>query len=329
MFTIHCLEVAAEAVTPLSFDRYCGSALRGAFFRAIWKRFCTNRESPTCRECPLVMACPVAALVAPLRDEPTTGHDVPRPYIISPPSRNPNRYEQGESLLFHLSLVGTSTKLFPYVIHALQEMGNTNLGHPLPELQGRRGSLRIREIRAYHPLTHIRQVVWKQGSTQAQKLQLSVTPDDVKHRAERLPADHMTLHFLSPTRLIFEERLVKHPGFRVLALRLAERLRALYQAYSGDENSSEARELLRSNREWYQQIDSWAQEVQLVSDETRWVDIQSYSARQKKTTPIGGFIGKASYTGDLTHLRELLVWGELLHIGKNVVKGNGIYQICE
>lgn len=333
MLTIQCLEVVAEARTPIALDRYCGSALRGAFFRAIWGRFCTNRESPTCRECPLVMACPVASLVAPLRDEAISGRDVPRPYMIAPPDREPNCYLQGESFNFSLSLVGSSTKLMPYVIRALQEMEKSDIGHPLPELRGRRGQFCMREIRAYHPITEERQVLMKQGDTHPQKLQVYVTPADVAAYAARLPTDHIALHFLSPTRLIFDDRLVKHPSFRVIALRLAERLHALQQAYS-DETAKSANghaELPANDREhyqrWYKQVDTWASEIRLVTDETHWEDVGSYSSRQRKATPIGGFIGKASFEGDFTPLRELLAWGELLHVGKNVVKGSGKYRI--
>src|SRR2546421_6541385 len=128
MLTIHCLEIVVEAATPISLDKYCGSALRGAFFRAIWQRFCTNRESPTCRDCPLVMVCPVASLVAPLRDEASHGQDIPRPYVISVPHQVKNRYEQGESFTFGFSMIGTSTKLFPYVIRSFQEMEKSSLG---------------------------------------------------------------------------------------------------------------------------------------------------------------------------------------------------------
>lgn len=329
MFTIHCLEIVAEAKTPIALDKYCGSALRGAFFRAIWGRFCTNRKSPTCRECPLVMACPVASLVAPLRDEGTSGHDVPRPYIISPPCKEPNSYEQGESFIFGLSLVGTSTKLFPYVIRSFQEMENSTIGHPLSELRGRRGQFRILEIRAYHPLTKERQVLWKKDDIRPQKPQLCVTSIDIAKYAQELPTDNITIHFLSPTQLIFDEKLVKHPSFRVLALRLAERTIALQNAYSDavKDKETENSETQMNNRDWYKQIDTYSSAVHLINDETHWEDIKSYSGAQKKTTPIGGFVGKASYSGDLTHLRELLLWGEILHVGKNVVKGNGIYHI--
>lgn len=329
MLTIHCLEIVAEAKTPISLDKYCGSALRGAFFRAIWGRFCTNRESPTCRECPLIMACPVASLVAPLRDEATNGHDVPRPYIITPPDKESNRYEQGENFIFGLSLVGTSTNLFPYVIRSFQEMEKATIGHPLSELRGRRGQFRILEIRAYHPLTGERQVLWQKVDIRPQKPQLCVTSTDITRHAQELPDDKVSINFLSPTRLISEEKLVKSPGFRILALRLAERLRALQNAYSNAiaDKGAENSETLPNYRDWHKQIDKYASAIHLINDETHWEDIKSYSGPQRKITPIGGFVGKASYSGDLTHLRELLLWGEILHVGKNVVKGNGMYHI--
>ncbi len=327
MLTIHCLEIVAEATTPLSLDKYCGSALRGAFFRAICQRFCTNRESPTCRDCPLVMACPVASLVAPLRDEAIHGKDIPRPYVISAPSHFKNRYEKGESFTFSFTLIGTITKLLPYVIRSFQEMEKKGLGRPLPELQGRRGQFKIQTIRAYHPFKGVQQILWEKEMNCPIKPQLYVTSDDIVEHAETLPREQITIHFLTPTRLIFDNHLVKHPSFRVLYLRLAERFNALQQAYSDDATETVPEEALNNYRGWYQKIDTWAKEVRLVKDETHWEDIQSYSARQRKTTPIGGFIGKASYEGDLSHLRELMVWGEVLHVGKNIVKGNGMYRI--
>ncbi len=328
MLTVHCLEVVTETVTPLELDRYCGSALRGAFFRAIWGRFCTNRESPTCRECPLVMACPVSALVAPLRDEATRGHDVPRPYLISPPHKEKNSYGSGETFTFGFTLMGTSVKMFPYIIRSFQEMEQTRLGHPLQELQGKRGQIRVREVRTYHPLTGEREVLWERGNTRPQRPRLCITHVDVAVHAKQLPLDHITLDFLSPTRLISEQHLLQRPNFRVLMLRLTERLEQLQREYGeGAISSSEGTEALISNRDRYLQVGTQAKEVRLVRDETHWIDVKSYSGRQRRTTPIGGLVGRASFEGDLTHLRELLVWGEVLHVGKNVVKGGGQYCI--
>ena len=325
MLTVCCLEVVAEAVTPIALDTYCGSALRGAFFRAIWGRFCTNREAPTCSVCPLITACPVAALVAPMRDEPTRGRDAPRPYIISAPYKEPNHYEQGESFTFSLSLVGKSAKLLPYVLRSFQKMEQSDFGHPIQELQGRRGRFNIRHVHAYNPLTRERQVLWDKDNIRPEKLRLSVTLEDVITYARQFPTDHVTINFLSPTRLIGEKQLFNQPDFQMLMLRLYERLDHLRREY-GEYPESQSDKADMSFRE-YTLVRALSKEVRLTRDETRWVDIKSYSARQQRTMPIGGFVGRASFEGDITHLRELLVWGEVLHVGKNAVKGGGLYRI--
>jgi CRISPR-associated endoribonuclease Cas6 len=56
-------------------------------------------------------------------------------------------------------------------------------------------------------------------------------------------------------------------------------------------------------------------------------EVKSYSNRQKRSTPIGGLVGTATFQGDLTPFLDLLVIGELIHVGKNAVKGGGWYKI--
>ncbi len=68
LITHHFL-FTTEVVTPIELDEHSGAALRGSLFEAVWKRFCTNKASPTCAACPLHTVCPVSALVAPLREE--------------------------------------------------------------------------------------------------------------------------------------------------------------------------------------------------------------------------------------------------------------------
>jgi CRISPR-associated endoribonuclease Cas6 len=330
MFTVYCLEVVIEAATPLALDRYCGSALRGAFFRALWERFCTNRESPTCEECPLVTACPVTSLLAPLRDEAPRGRNVPRPYIITAPYRGEgetNYYKPGETFTFGLALIGNIAKLYPYVVRAFQVMEQNNLGHPLTELRGRRGKILIREIRSHHPITDERQILWQQGEKRPEPLQLCVTSDDIASRAKQLPTDHLTIDFLSPTRLIANEHVLTRPHFSTLVMRLAQRLEEIQQEYGSPmPGTNEGNEEI-SGREWYLSLKEKATHVQLEHDETQWADVQSYSARQKRSTPIGGIVGRASFVGDVSQFRELLTWGEILHVGKNIVKGGGTYRI--
>src|SRR5262249_13259149 len=149
-----------------------------------------------------------------------------RPYIITAPHKGKgetNHYQQGETFTFGLTLIGNIAKLYPYVIRAFQEMEQHSLGHPLTELQGRRGKILIREIRSYHPMTGEKQVLWQPGGKRPEPLQLCVTSNDVAKRAEGLPTDRITLDFLSPMRLIRDGHLLTQPDFSILAMRLAQR----------------------------------------------------------------------------------------------------------
>src|SRR5437588_8627361 len=102
-FTIHHFLFTVEVVTPIELDEHSGSALRGSFFEAVWRRFCTNKASSTCVECPLHTVCPVSALVAPLREENSRGRDIPRPSVIIPPQGQERRFEGGSQVSFGLT----------------------------------------------------------------------------------------------------------------------------------------------------------------------------------------------------------------------------------
>jgi hypothetical protein len=110
-----------------------------------------------------------------------------------------------------------------------------------------------------------------------------------------------------------------------LILRLADRVEELTSLYAnftahepkGELYSWEDRRALAEEME----------AVNLVEDQTRWLKLRSYSARQKQFMPIDGFIGPATFAGPIGGVRELLAWGEILHIGRNATKGNGAYRL--
>ena len=131
----HHFLFTTEVITPLKLDEHSGSALRGNFFQAVWERFCNNKASPTCADCPLHAMCPVSTLVAPLREESERGRDIPRPYIILPPMGK-QYYEPGAQLIFGITLFGTIVQLFPYIILAANVLEAKGLGHKLDENHG-------------------------------------------------------------------------------------------------------------------------------------------------------------------------------------------------
>jgi hypothetical protein len=319
-FAIYPLLFTTEVTTPLELEDYSGAALRGTLFTAVWRRFCMNKDVPSCADCPLHSLCPVSALVAPLREENTRGRDIPRPYIILPPLGTARRYEPGTRLIFGITLFGSIIQLLPYLMLSLSELEANGLGRHLPENRGRRGTFRIVRVESYHPLRDERQILYRAGQALVQAPAQAVTAGEIATEAATLSPNTLTLDFLTPMRLIDHERLVLRAEFRPLIQRLLERIRALDAAYGEVGSAPIATD---------DGIDLVAQAATITcqKDETRWEEVHSYSNRQKRAMPISGLRGSATFTGDLKVFRELLVWGQLVHVGKSVVKGNGWYTI--
>ena len=329
--TAYQLRYTIRAAEALELEQHPGSALRRSLFQALLSRFCVNQEAPECAACPLVRTCPVSALVAPLRDEHPRGRDLPRPFVIRPPllaASRPEaeglRLEPGQQVTFGLTLIGRAGTLFPYVVLAAQVMERNGLGRSLREHRGRRGRFVVERIEAAHPFTGAEARLFERGAQQVRAPDLAITAADVLARVETLSGERVSLRFLTPTRLTAGGALVPTPEPQTLLHRLAERLDALEHEYAPGQEAAES--TADQKGRWYQVAESAA--LQMEACEVRWVDAHSYSNRQHRALPIGGFVGTATWSGALPPaLRELLVWGEVLHVGKNCVKGDGWYQI--
>ncbi len=309
----------------LGLDPQSGSALRGAYFHALLKRFCAMPQEPACATCPINRQCPVATLVAPMRDETPRGRDVPRPFALRPPLLPAQHAEgvvlkPGEDFTFELILIGAVAQLFPYVVQAALSMESDGVGR---YINGHRGRFTVERIEAVAPGDAPPVPLYQRDQPKARMPDAAITPAQITARASALPVDRLRLRFMTPMRLVAQGKLVHTPDPAVLLARLAERLDALERAYLPVPQGVSAPP---ASGRWR----AVAQDAQVAVEEvdTHWVDIQSHSTRQGHATPIGGFVGTATFTGNLAlSLREMLVWGELLHVGKDVVKGNGWYVI--
>lgn len=310
---------SAQATTPLEIDAASGSSLRGSFFNAIWSRFCTNKDAPSCAVCPLHTSCPVSAIVAPLRDENARGQDIPRPYVIVPPLEGAKRYQPGDTFSFGMTLIGDIVQLLPYVLFSIPLLEAGGLGHFLAENSGKRGRFSVEKVETYHPFTAERQTIYEESKTRVQAPAITIHAEEWVQHAAQLDQAQITLRFVTPLRLIDREHLVKQIVFRAFIHRLLERYTALERYYGHQQADME-----RAEKEAYLHL---AESVVCIDDHTSWLELTSYSNRQRRSTPIGGLMGEATFKGDLAPFLELLTVGELIHVGKNAVKGNGKYHI--
>jgi len=311
------LRVCAKVTGPLELNEHTGAALRGAFFEALWGRFCVNKEALVCANCPLVQACPVSSLIAPLRDEAPRGRDVPRPYAIHPPVNHARSFKPGDSLAFGLTLFGCRLDLFPYVAMALHTMGTSGIGRRTQENHWRRGRFVVDEVQAVNLLSGETKLVQSSDSNRVTVPDLPTIWPDAEALAATLSPDRLSLQFLTPLRLTDQKKLVKRWLLRPLVERLLERHDFLAREYGGTVFELEERERLIEI----------ASTVEVLEDKTTWADVSSYSRRQGKATPIGGLMGEITFAGNLQPLLPLLAWGMVLQVGKDTTKGNGVYEI--
>ncbi len=315
----HHLLFITEVMTPLELDEHSGAALRGNLFESVWRRFCTNKASPSCAECSLHTVCPVSTLVAPLREENGRGRDIPRPYIILPPLGGARCFAPGEPLTFGLTLFGSIIHLLPYIMLSLQTLESVGLGRRVQTQNGKRGQFTVKQVETYNPLNGKREVIYRSGKPIVGASTISVTVADVQAKAAALAKEKITLEFLTPTRIKDQEHPIRRIEFRPIFHRLLERLTALRVEYgNGQEQSYEERK----------HFVDLAQRIHCIDDAMHWEEVSSYSRRIKELSSISGFVGHATFAGDLSPFLEFLVWGELTHVGKNCVKGNGWYRIA-
>jgi hypothetical protein len=308
-----------RATTALALDAYSGSALRGSFFHALWTRFCTNQRAFTCTQCELNEICPVSTIVAPLREDSFWGQDIPRPYVIIPPLEGTHLYQPGERFTFGMTLFGKVVQLLPYIMLSLSQMEAEGLGQRLSENAGQRGRFHVEHVEVFHPWTKQRETIYTEGNPLVNAPIISVQLTECLQHAAELDPQQVTLSFLTPLRLVDREHLVKRAELRPILQRLLERYTSLERHYGNPE--------LTLSKEERDELLQQADKVICSHDQTHWQDLQSYSNRQKRATPIGGLVGHATFTGELSELLPYLVIGELIHVGKNVVKGNGWYRI--
>lgn len=319
------LTFTVEAQTPIEMGAFKGSALRGAWKAYLQAAYCT--APPAARQEPLhQQTCPVCYLT-----EYERGPESRRPYALRPPLTSKTRFEPGERFAFGLTLLGNARVLLPYVLLAVREMGayqglgRRGNGDP------RRGLFRLVEVQAAHPLQARAEVVLAEESRQVQVPSLLVTAEDVQAAADRLaealPAKGaLRLRLLTPMRLIDQGRLVRRFAFGPFYRRLLERLFMLAEFF-GEPPLTETKACLADA---VHAVTSVLEQVRVVADQTRWWDLHGYSSRLQKKQPLGGLVGEVTLEAPREVWHTLLVpllWGQITHVGKNTVKGQGWYEV--
>ena len=307
-FTLTVLE-------PVYLPPYKGSALRGGFGHTLKRLVCYHSRG-NCDECQLGNDCVYGYLfdTSPPQDAEVLSNltGVARPFVIEPPLDRRGSFESGERLDFRVVLIGRGIAYLPYFVLVFQELGKAGLGRT-------RGRFALQEVTALSldgdPGGD--QTVFDAADGTVYDCDRSASAAELCAHAATLSPHRLTLNFLTPTRLKHQGRWVEDgPPFHVLLRRLLDRVSSLSYFHCG--------------QRWDIDFRGWidrAQGVRTADASTGWVDWERYSGRQRQRVRMGGLVGRVTYEGDLRPYLPLLAVGELVHVGKGTVFGNGGYVV--
>lgn len=297
-----------EAKEGTSLPLYQGSALRGAFGKALKQAVCITRKASRCDECVLEHKCVYSSIMETPLPEGHPDHrkykNAPHPYLIIP-SRTPKRfYKPGDPFSFDIVLIGKANEYLPYFIFAFTEMGKIGLGKD-------RGTFEVVSVEAVNA-EGVRVEVFREGRLIA-PTENKIGFISFEKRGES--GDTITLFFETPVRIKVENRLAPAIPFQLLIQRLSERAFLLAHFHCGAD-LGDFGEFARD-----------AEPVRTMSNKLRWMDWERYSNRQQTKMKFGGWVGEITYQGDFQKYIPLLRFGEHIHVGKATTFGLGKYRV--
>jgi CRISPR-associated endoribonuclease Cas6 len=307
--------IVLRARDPLQLPRYKGSTIRGGFGATFKETVCVV-DHRDCARCLLRSRCAFPYVFDTLVPEEATRlrkyPAAPHPFVFLPPLEEKTLYKPEETLAFGLTLIGKGADFLPYFIYTFERLGEKR------GLGKGRGRFAVESVTWLSPQGEEIQIYSGAEKTLQHSFR-SVTVQDLPP----LPFAHVTLHsacvtlhFVTPTRLMYGEALTPQPEFHILIRTLLRRLSNLAYFHCGTELDLNFRGLITA-----------AEQIETVHSDLRWYDWERYSARQDTRMKLGGFVGKVTYRGDLQPFLPLLRLGEFVHIGKGTSFGLGKYMI--
>lgn len=300
---------------------YKGSTLRGGFGHA-FKRVVCIQKGKQCNDCMVKSTCVYSYIFETFPPDDTEilrlYKNVPHPFVIEPPLTSQRIFKKGEEITFTLVLIGKTIQYLPYFIYTFDELGRIGLGRGKgkfhlksvtseiegaggdgnSENAGDNGIIYSDENKTLH--NHFRVMTAKEISDS------NNSPSEIK------------IEFLTPTRMVFDGRLVGRLEFHHMIRTLLRRVSSLSYFHCGELLELDCKALIEK-----------AENIKCTDRDLRWYDWQRYSARQETKMKMGGLIGNAVFEGDLEEFMTLIALGEFIHVGKGTAFGLGKYKIRE
>jgi hypothetical protein len=312
-----------------------GNMLRGGFGHA-FRRLCCVPQCRDARSCPIADSCPYKQIFEPSpppgAERLSKNQDIPRPFIFRPPHTTQTNFERDESFEFELVLIGRAFEYLPYFVLSFRELAEGGLGlnrarckldrvvaqTSICDSQTRHSTLLYSsQDQLFHSVKPLDSADWiKSRIDQLTSDNGRLTTDNTQLDSGLRSLTSVTLAFLSPTHLKSSGQAIREPEFHHIFKRLRDRLNALSTFFGEGPLDMD-----------FRGFGERSEKIKKVRGHFEWLDRARTSTKTGQRHELSGFVGEATYEGDLEEFLPWLVMGELVHVGKHTPWGNGMYAI--
>ncbi len=315
------------AKDPLYLPRFNkANTFRGAFGHT-FRRLCCIPQCKDPRSCPLLGTCPYKIVFEPspppAAERLSKNQDIPRPFIFRAPQTEQRSFQKNDRFQFELVLIGRAVDFLPYFVLSFRELAVEGLG-----LNRARCALeRVEELAMSSN---------SDGTGDGDAKVIYESQDEFLRSAGTLnaeqwveaslrkfsttkangPRERITIRFLTPTFLRANGEVVRRPEFHHVFKRLRDRINALCSFFGHGPLDADFRGLGQR-----------AEKVRTISAQIEWIERFRTSSRTRQKHELSGFIGEATYEGELGEFLPWVALGELVHVGRHAAWGNGWYSI--
>jgi hypothetical protein len=281
--------------------------LRGAF-GAIFRRIACIPQCHDVKNCELRASCPYARMFEPsaLASGPSGLADWPRPFVFRATHLDGRTLAPGTRFHFDLNLFDTGTPAIAYLVLTFAQLARDGLGPG-------RSKVELLNVEQLDEQAQPSALIYDRASAAVRQ---NVTPLQFRLERSETPVNRLRVQFLTPTELKSGQQLVAKPEFGVLAARIRDRISMLRQLYGPGPLDID-----------FRSFGERASLVRMTRCELRQVNVRRHSSRTGQVHPIGGFVGKAEYEGDLTEFVPYLKAASWTGVGRQTVWGKGEISI--
>lgn len=341
MFDLARLSFEIELLDDFAPSGFWGTRLRGGYGDSLKNSICRFPEYAKCQDCSLFRdrSCQFPFLFKPHsylylelpKGNPLGNSDnLPVPFVVDSPFEIDTKLHRGSRINFTFTAFGKTLENIWKVFEAFGKLGQVGLD--VKDVKGnlKKSRYQLLEVldllsvgRSLHVLGNLGQPLIRNAAELIAMLRPSKMPDEI------------VIQFVTPVRILRPEYLpLETPksanqketarglrDFYEFIQILANRIGVIWQTYG--ENWIGQADFFR----WRNTLLKASKNIAIKDLEIRKKTFYRFAKDQQKPIQMDGFIGAMHAAGEFTELIDILLLGEILHIGESTAYGFGKYKM--